>query len=95
MSDFELSIINTIESFYPEANHFGCQFHYTQCLQKHLKENQLTTKKIKENKELKNWFRLFTTLSLVPKERFHEAVKLILLMKPIVVEEAVVSIKLF
>ena len=68
MSDFDLAIIKTIESFFPEAKHFGCQFHFTQCLKKHLKENQLTTKKIKQNQELKKWFRLFTTISLVPKK---------------------------
>jgi hypothetical protein len=92
MSDFELASINAVQAVFPGAIHFGCQFHFTQCLNRHLKTTGLTTKKVKENEHLKKWFRLFTTLSLVPKESFLESVELILLLRPEINDKETVSI---
>lgn len=37
MSDFEAGLISAITTSFPAAKHWGCHFHFTQCLIKHIK----------------------------------------------------------
>jgi hypothetical protein len=65
MTDFELAFIKAWKKVFPETVHYGCHFHFTQCLARHV---QLLG--LEAAYELKgqayDWLRLFSAIPLVP-----------------------------
>ena len=43
MTDFEIGAINAFSDVYPNVNQFGCHFHLFQSIQRHVREQGLTT----------------------------------------------------
>jgi len=44
MKDFEMAVINSVQTSFPGATHNGCQFHFCECLQRNIKANDLAAK---------------------------------------------------
>ena len=44
MSDFEMAVINSVQTSFSGATHYGCQFHLCECLQRNIQANSLTAK---------------------------------------------------
>ncbi len=65
MTDFELAFINAWKRIFPDTVHYGCHFHFTQCLARHVQ--LLGLESAYELKgQVYDWLRLFTAIPLVP-----------------------------
>ncbi|CAF4117504.1 unnamed protein product, partial [Adineta steineri] len=67
MFDFERALIKTIASYFPNTQHSGCFFHYTQCLYRHIQSLGLSTF-YNNNEEMRLSCRHVMALPLLPVE---------------------------
>ena len=84
MSDFESGIIPAINYSFPAAKHWGCNFHFTQCLTQNIKSTGLSTENNNKESELHKWLKLFLALPFVSPNDYYHAADLILENKPLI-----------
>jgi isocitrate dehydrogenase kinase/phosphatase len=95
MSDFETAFIIAFSKAFPESIHYGCHFHYTQCLNRHLQDLKLSTEYENRDSDVHKWLRLFTALPFVPRDKDQIAFDLLVNHKPIFVDPGLVKIMFF
>ena len=80
ISDFESAFIKSVSLFFNDSvKHYGCHFHYTQCLQKNIAELGLKNAYFIYN----SWFKLFTSIPFVEENKMEQAFNIIVEMKPV------------
>ncbi|CAM4966397.1 unnamed protein product [Rotaria socialis] len=72
MSDFEQALIKTIVSYFPNAKHSGCFFHYTQCLNRRIQTLGLS-RFYNNDEEIRSLCRHLMALPLMPLEDVQRA----------------------
>ena len=70
--DFEMAIIQSAKTLFPEAEIFGCNYHFNQCLWRRVQDCGLAPA-YKENEEIRLHIRMCSALAHVPLELIDDA----------------------
>jgi hypothetical protein len=91
----EPELLAGFKKAFPNCKHYGCHFHYNQCLRKHSQKYHLNFEYLKDE-SVHKWIRLFSILPFVPNDQVTKAYNLIINHKPKFVEQTTATnIKLF
>ncbi|XP_034935376.1 uncharacterized protein [Chelonus insularis] len=85
ISDFEVALAVSIKKIYPEADHTGCFFHYSQALIHKLKEMKLLTFILQWKNGL-IIIKKFLALALLPPEKIQDAFEWLTINMPDVIQ---------
>ena len=83
MTDFESAFIAAIKLKYPHIKHWGCHFHFCQCLYRKIQNLSLATEYENKNCHIHKWLRLFTVIPFLPPNKVDEGLNYIISITPV------------
>ncbi|CAF2125984.1 unnamed protein product [Rotaria magnacalcarata] len=88
--DFEAAVKNVFYKHYPHIQVKGCLFHYGKALFRNFVKLNLKTP-FQEDESLRNWFRSFAAIALLPETDMEEASQYLRTTKPLLYERQIDS----
>ncbi|CAF3552146.1 unnamed protein product [Rotaria socialis] len=88
--DFEVAVKNVFYKHYPHIQVKGCLFHYGKALFRNFTKLNLKTP-FQEDESLRNWFRSFAAIALLPETDMEEASQYLRTTKPLLYERQIDS----
>jgi len=73
VTDYESAMISACSQIFPDSEHYGCYFHFSQCVWRQIQKIPEAAEKYKQDPDFKLHIKALLSLAFVPKEKVEES----------------------